>query len=227
MNQNAIPQVRLQVYRVQPALLRVDLFADNLPRHFLGVGFDLVIQGASWSMQKHQLGDDLQSFTQLLEMASERSDPHRIVFGLSVKNGPQGLPDLPAAYSQKNLLASFFLRIGTDKIQTVTFAFDHTVMSVFDGRRQDLEHVDWKGTQMLLSGNVAEQSSGQAVAEKGELSTSILHGATIADVPDDAGFPGAFAIPYLILGLTFLVGLLVFLAILRRNWRRNRPENEK
>lgn len=130
----------------QSVSFRLDVMGKDLPRNFLGVAFEISIKDSTnflkdWSYQKFELNGDLNNPEKILSLATFKTNPARVVFGLTFKQG--------SAITFKNgKIVSFYLSLPKSELnQNLLFHFDRKVLSVFDGERKDLSAVSWQDGQ--------------------------------------------------------------------------------
>lgn len=134
----------------QSVPFRLDVMGKDLPKNFLGVAFEISIKDSTnflkdWSYQKFELNGDLNNPEKTLSLATFKTNPARVVFGLTFKQGS-------AITFQNGKIVSFYLNLPKAELnQNLFFHFDRKVLSVFDGGRKDLSAVSWQDGQFDFS----------------------------------------------------------------------------
>jgi len=126
-------------------LQRVDVKVKDLPKNFLGMGFDLraLTEGQKAlhvSLDHYEMGQDLKNLPDgekaMSVVGNLLQREGKLVFGLTFK--ADHLPQLPAEI----VLVSFFLKIPQG--QEVQWKFENKVFSLFQGKRIDMSGVKWE-----------------------------------------------------------------------------------
>ncbi len=149
----------------QSAPFRLDVMGKDLPKNFLGTAFEIFIMrdvpisnvGAvtsmqnvqnllqDWTYQKFELSADLNNPEKVLSLATFKTNPARVVFGLTFKQGS-------AITFQDGKIVSFYLSLPKSELnQDLLFHFDRKVLSVFDGGRKDLSALSWQDGKFDLA----------------------------------------------------------------------------
>jgi hypothetical protein len=152
----------------QSVPFRLDVMGKDLPKNFLGTAFEISIAykvpvttgfsaknpseftGEStnflknWAYQKFELSADLNNPEKVLSLATFKTNPARVVFGLTFKQGS-------VITFKDGKIVSFYLSLPkSDLNQNLLFHFDRKVLSVFDAGRKDLSAVSWQDGQFDL-----------------------------------------------------------------------------
>jgi len=128
-------------------LLALHLQTADLPEHFLGTAFHLVIKGGDWRLGGSQLEGPWKSQSQnLFTLTSSKSGPdgQEIIFGLSVKGDAQLLPET----LNNGTVVTFFIQ-GTPGSYVTSFR-DAVVSVNVDGQREDLPNAVFEGAAFAI-----------------------------------------------------------------------------
>lgn len=156
------PTVLLQPTQLEPNLFRIDVLIQHLPEHFVGLGFDLMMDGSDWSFEKYELGEIFHQPENVLVLATQKDQPARLVFGLSLKGDSLDTP--PKLFD--GTVVSFYLRAPE-----VNFQLANQVLSVLDQGRKDVAEVTWQAQPLALPEAIAELSVEEAHDEPVEQET--------------------------------------------------------
>lgn len=193
--------------------VRLDVTATNLPDHFLGTAFDLVVP-ATWTFEHAELCGAFSSKGEdLFNIVSSQPATHRVVFGLAAAGGK----DLQLS---DGCMASFYFR---DALAGGNIGFEHTTLSVYRNGRHDLADARWEG--ISLGSHVLNSSGVHPVSDvlQSGLSQELVgppavlqHGAGIQAGKADVFFPvdSSLLNVYLAIIATFALALAVFGVIL-------------
>ncbi len=139
--------ISLETIQLPNNIVRADVYIKNAPVHFLGLAFELNIEGQTWGLQKYELGPVLKKPSELLVLATKRAEPKsRIVFGLSYKG--KTLINKEKTTPDDGKMISFYLQIpATNRLK---FTFSQNIISVYEKGRKDLQNVIWINKEIDL-----------------------------------------------------------------------------
>lgn len=206
------PHITFHSEFFQPDVVRIDLIAEDLPRHFLGTAFDLHLSG-KWKFDHDELcGVFTPKDPNVFQLVSPQPQNGKVVFGLAVAGG--GF-DNPAG----GCLASFYFHVK--EFQTMEVSFDHARVSVYQNGRRDLPDVRWEGgflnphfsTQQT---EITQQVSGSqefAPQTVRSLQTDLLHSLR------DPSLANVYIVLLIALGLALAVffGVLAYFRLRRKD----------
>jgi len=163
-----------QILQNKPdSFLRVDVNAQDLPQHFLGIAFDLLVP-VDWQFDYLEpCGvfdfEDSNIFHLVSEQPELNRQPpmERVVFGLAIVGNQNSQTRSVQAPLKDGCVASFYFRpknganpdlIGQNLKNDAEISFEHQVLSVFNNGRRDFTDVNWKGLDVKNSDQVAIQA---------------------------------------------------------------------
>lgn len=218
--------VSLQSTQLESNLFRIDVLIESLPEHFVGLGFDLMMDQADWSFEKYELGGIFHQPENVLVLAVPKDEPSRLVFGLSLKGESLSIPPKLS----DGTVVSFYLRA-----HEVNFQLANQVLSVLDQGRKDVTDVTWEvpgGSTSVISEPISGSWLESPLSEPQETfetpDGSVVEAVhspenpgIVVDTPDNRAFQvntlsQDLALPLLFGILTVLVILLVVSKIRRK-----------
>ena len=139
--------ISLETIQLPNNIVRTDVYVKNAPAHFLGLAFELNIEGQIWGLQKYELGSVFKKPSELLVLATKRDEPKpRIVFGLSYKG--KTLINKEKTTPDDGKMISFYLQTPT--ANPLKFTFSENVISVYEKGRKDLQSAIWTNKDVYL-----------------------------------------------------------------------------
>lgn len=152
----------------QQGHIRVDVLARNLPQKFLGTAFDLHMDTQGWKYEKYELGPLFTEPHNVLSLATQKNNPDRVIFGVTLKQGK-------SIQVLEGKIASFYItlpvsRFSEEAMNTpLEIHFDHGVLSTYENARMDVRDVKWSDGAF----HVAHVMAGiQTLSSSGDMDSS-------------------------------------------------------
>lgn len=144
-------KVYLSSNEIETGLYKVDVNIQNIPEDLFGISFHLVTTGVGWSLERYEQGTVFDTENPLVFVKEKDSE---LVVGMSLRRGEY-------VDVQDGTVLSFYMNVSNPG--EINMMFDHSVLSVFDNGRRDVEGVNWEGKLMNMDfGSTSDNS------EKGE-----------------------------------------------------------
>lgn len=206
------PQIALQSELLQSGIVRIDVSGAGLPQDFLGIAFDLVVEG-TWTFERSELCGSFRDLKGVVHLASEMPQQQRVVFGLVVT-------DRTSLEIKDGCIGSFYFRM--EPAEEHKIFFERSTLSVDSNGRRDLGDVRWQQDFVVLPGMTTQQSfpsREQVRREPESLQTQILqpYGSFLPGEALKSDILGPFDTPlmsvYVVIFVTMALAAAVFGAI--------------
>lgn len=140
-------QITLQSELLQSGAVRIDVSGSNLPEDFLGMAFDLVLDG-TWTFERSELCGSFKERGGIVHLATAMPEQERVVFGLVVT-------DRTGLHIKDGCIGSFYFRMDPGEGHKIFF--ERPTLSVDSNGRSDLGDVRWQQDFVVLPGMTMRQ----------------------------------------------------------------------
>lgn len=128
------PYITLQSEHLGVDTVRIDVSGRDLPEDFLGMAFDLTVDG-TWALDRSEPCGGFKNNDTIVQLVSAQPQQEKVVFGMVLTAQTDIKP-------QDGCITSFYFRMDPALERKVFF--DHATLSVNRNGRRDLVDVRWE-----------------------------------------------------------------------------------